>query len=274
MSRLLGYMGPPILLSSAIIEHPHSLVEQSYAPREMVTGTINADGFGVGWYGEEGELPGTYHRSTPIWSDLDLPRLGRVVRSRCIFAAVRNATPGFAVDILNVPPFVHQHLLFMHNGAVEGFSRRFRRPFLEHIPEEIQATTLASVDSEVLLALALTHLLKSGLRPGLGVDNLKAALDFTLRTVLDLALAEQARASLNMGLTDGHAMVFVRLARGIDANSLYLRQEGDAVWVASEPLEGSKDWKTVPPDNWVLVDGSGRVAIEHIADLPPKKEWS
>lgn len=274
MSRLLGYMGSPILLSSAIIEHPHSLVEQSYAPREMVTGTINADGFGFGWYSEEGKFPGTYHRSTPIWSDPDLPRFGRVVRSRCIFAAVRNATPGFAVDLQNVPPFVHQHFLFMHNGAVEGFSRRFRRPLLEHIPEEIQAATLGSADSEVLFALTLTHLLGSGLRPGLGVESLQAALDYTLRAVLDLAFVEKARASLNMGLTDGHSMVFVRLARGIDANSLYVRQESDAVWVVSEPLDTSESWREVPGDNWVTVDRSGRTALEHINDLPPKKEWS
>lgn len=273
MSRLLGYMGPPILLSSAIIEHPHSLIEQSYAPREMVTGTINADGFGCGWYTEEGEFPGTYHRSTPIWSDPDLPRFGRVVRSGCIFAAVRNATPGFAVDLQNVPPFVHQNFLFMHNGAVEGFSRRFRRSLLEHIPEEIQATTLGSADSEVLFALALTHLLKSGLRPGLGVEHLRAALDYTLRTVIELAHKEKARASINMGLTDGHSMAFIRLARGIEANTLYVRKKGKAVWVASEPLDTSESWNKVSKDNWVMVDGSGKIALEHVKNLPPMKEW-
>ena len=187
MSRFLGYMGPPVLLSSAVIEHPHSLVEQSYAPREMVIGTINADGFGLGWYSEESELPGTYHRATPIWSDPDLPRLGRVTRSGCIFAAVRNATPGFAVDLQNVPPFVHQQYLFMHNGAVEGFSRRFRRPLLEHIPADIHASTLGSADSEVLFALALTYLRENDIKPGSGVENLKAALDHTIRIVLKQA---------------------------------------------------------------------------------------
>lgn len=274
MSRLLAYMGPPILLSSAIIEHPHSLIEQSYAPREMVTGTINADGFGFGWYSNEGDRPGTYHRSTPIWSDPDLPRLGRVVRSGCIFAAIRNATPGFAVDLQNVPPFVHRRLLFMHNGAVEGFNRRFRKSLLDHIPEKIQATALGSADSEVLFALIKTHLLQIGIEPDDGVKILQEAIYFALQTVLDLAGQEKARASLNMGLTDGNSMVFARLARGIDANSLYFRREGGAVWVVSEPLDESKQWQIVPQDSWVMVSRPGNVEIEGITGLPSKKEWS
>ena len=28
----------------------HSLIVQSYKPREMISGTVNADGFGIGWY--------------------------------------------------------------------------------------------------------------------------------------------------------------------------------------------------------------------------------
>lgn len=274
MSRLLGYMGPPVLLSSAVIEHPHSLVEQSYAPREMVIGTINADGFGLGWYSEESELPGTYHRATPIWSDPDLPRLGRVTRSGCIFAAVRNATPGFAVNLQNVPPFVHQQYLFMHNGAVEGFSRRFRRPLLEHIPGDIHASTLGSADSAVLFALALTWLRENNIMPGSGVENLKAALGHTIQIVLKQALSENARASLNMGLTDGHSMVFARLARGIKANSLYMKCEGDAVWVASEPLDTSENWEKIPKDNWITIENSEKCRREHIADLPLMQEWS
>ncbi len=273
MSRLLAYMGSPILLSRAIINHPHSLIEQAYAPREMVTGTINADGYGFGWYSELSDRPGTYHRSTPIWSDPDLPRIGRVIASGCIFAAVRNATPGFAVDLLNVPPYVHKHLLFMHNGAVEGFNHRFRNKLLEGISEEIQATTLGSADSEVLFGLALTHLQRAGANAGDGTEALKDALENTLRRVMAIAGPEKARASLNMGLTDGHSMAFARLARGIDPNSLYIRRDDGAVWVASEPIDDSDTWQEIPPDNWVLIDDPDSVSILPIRDLPPRRDW-
>jgi len=273
MSRLLAYMGSPILLSRAIINHPHSLIEQAYAPREMVTGTINADGYGFGWYSELSDRPGTYHRSTPIWSDPDLPRIGRVIASGCIFAAVRNATPGFAVDLLNVPPYVHKHLLFMHNGAVEGFNHRFRNKLLKGISEEIQATTLGSADSEVLFGLALTHLQRAGANAGDGTEALKDALENTLRRVMAIAGPEKARASLNMGLTDGHSMAFARLARGIDPNSLYIRRDDGAVWVASEPIDDSDTWQEIPPDNWVLIDDPDSVSILPIRDLPPRRDW-
>ena len=105
MSRLLAYHGPAISFSDALLVHPHSLIEQAYAPVEMVTGRVNADGFGLGWYAEGEALPGTYHHLTPIWSDMDLPRFGRVVRSSRIFAALRNATPGFHLDLQSIAPF-------------------------------------------------------------------------------------------------------------------------------------------------------------------------
>ncbi len=273
MSRLMAYMGPPIPLSRAIINHPHSLIEQAYAPREMVTGTINADGYGFGWYSDLSELPGAYHRATPIWSDPDLPRVGRVIASGCIFAAVRNATPGFAVDLLNVAPYVHRHLLFMHNGAIEGFNHRFRNILLKGISEEIQASTLGSADSEVLFGLALTRLQRAGSAGGEGADALREALDHTLRRVMEIAGPEQARASLNMGLTSGRAMVFSRLARGIEPNSLYLIRKDGAVWVASEPLDETDDWQEVPPDSWVMIESAGMVEIAPIPDLPPRRTW-
>jgi glutamine amidotransferase len=239
----------------------------------MVTGTINADGYGFGWYSDLNDRPGTYHRTTPIWSDPDLPRIGRVIASGCMFAAVRNATPGFAVDLLNVPPYVHDHLLFMHNGAIEGFNHRFRNTLLKRISEEIQATTLGSADSEVLFGLALTHLQRAGAMSYSGAEALKDALDHTLRMVMEIAGPEKARASLNMGLTDGRAMVFARTARGIAPNSLYLRPEEHAVWVASEPLDEEDSWQAVPPDSWVMIESSSAVEISPIPDLPPDCHW-
>ena len=44
MCRFLGYLGAPVPLSSLIYDQPHSLREQSYAPRMQDVGRINADG--------------------------------------------------------------------------------------------------------------------------------------------------------------------------------------------------------------------------------------
>jgi gamma-glutamyl hercynylcysteine S-oxide hydrolase len=51
MCRHLAYLGPPLPLSRLLFDPPHSLCHQSWAPRDMRGGgTINADGFGVGWW--------------------------------------------------------------------------------------------------------------------------------------------------------------------------------------------------------------------------------
>ena len=55
MCRHLAYLGPPVPLAALLLEPPHALLRQSWAPRDMRGGgTVNADGFGVGWYPEPG----------------------------------------------------------------------------------------------------------------------------------------------------------------------------------------------------------------------------
>ena len=50
MCRHLAYLGPPASLRSVLIDPPHGLYRQAWAPRRQRHGTVNADGFGVGWY--------------------------------------------------------------------------------------------------------------------------------------------------------------------------------------------------------------------------------
>jgi len=62
--RHLAYLGPPVPLAALLYDPPHSLEHQSWAPRDMRGGgTINADGFGVGWY-PPGADPVRYQTAT------------------------------------------------------------------------------------------------------------------------------------------------------------------------------------------------------------------
>ena len=61
MCRHLAYVGPPVPLARLLTEPPHSLYEQSWRPARQRHGTVNADGFGVGWYpldADAGGAPG------------------------------------------------------------------------------------------------------------------------------------------------------------------------------------------------------------------------
>src|ERR1700730_14072793 len=121
MCRHLAYLGPPASLRSLLIAPPHSLYRQAWAPRLQRHGTVNADGFGVGWYADGDQDPARYRRGVPMWADPSLPDIARVTRSRAVLAAVRSATPGTAVGEQAAAPFGDGRWLFSHNGSLEGW---------------------------------------------------------------------------------------------------------------------------------------------------------
>ena len=75
MCRHLAYLGPPVSLAELVLDPPHSLLRQSYAPKDMRGGgTVNADGFGIGWFPARrpGRPARRYRRSVPMWTDASL----------------------------------------------------------------------------------------------------------------------------------------------------------------------------------------------------------
>ena len=111
MCRFVAYRGKPVPLAQVISAPEHSLIEQSYQPKEMTAGTVNVDGFGVGWYNRGLDLtPCIYTNIVPIWNDRNLPGLSRHIVSDCIVANVRSATPGFGLDKTKHTPVSYTHL--------------------------------------------------------------------------------------------------------------------------------------------------------------------
>src|SRR5215217_8130900 len=153
MCRLVGYLGgPSVPLSSVVLEGDHSLLVQSYAPQEMVSGVVNADGFWVGWYVPEDEEPAVYRSNGSLWPDRSFAGIAPKIRARTVFAAVRSATPGLPVEESGVPPFCSGPYLFMHNGAIEHFRRKAMRPLRERLSDEAYSGLLGVTDSETIFA--------------------------------------------------------------------------------------------------------------------------
>src|SRR6266508_2604270 len=77
MCRHLAYLGPVVPLADLLLTPSHSLLRQSWEPADMRGGgTVNADGFGIGWYPPDDEHldePVRYRRNIPIWADERLP---------------------------------------------------------------------------------------------------------------------------------------------------------------------------------------------------------
>ena len=80
MCRHIAYLGEPVSPAEAVFRAPHSLLVQSSAPADMRGGgTVNADGFGLGWYLGPDAVPLRHRRSTPLWTDEALPPLAAAV---------------------------------------------------------------------------------------------------------------------------------------------------------------------------------------------------
>src|SRR5437660_12372003 len=121
MCRMAGDAGPAIRLGEIVSAPVHSLLVQSYRPREMQSGTVNADGFGAALWLDDGRPePALYRTAVPIWADPNLGWMGDRLRVRCTVAAAPSATPGGGFEPANVQPFAHVRPAFAPTGFLRG----------------------------------------------------------------------------------------------------------------------------------------------------------
>lgn len=274
MCRIAAYLGgPEISLASLVLEPEHSLVEQAHSPKEMLSGTVNTDGFGVGWYvperpgapaGAAEREPALYRSVRSIWADNSFASLASKLAGRSIFAALRNATPGLPVEDSGVPPFGVGPYLGMHNGAIEGFRHSAMRELRGALSDEAYAGLLGVTDSETIFAYLCDRIGVFGASPGAeaqDADTLAEALAATIRHVSQVAERAGVQAALNLSVTEGSSMVFSRYSLSGPGNSLYYLEDGWAfsggIAVASERLDDDPAWREVPDGHLLLVDGSG-----------------
>ena len=125
MCSWAAYIGASIYLSDILSAPNHSLIKQSKAADEGKA-RLNADGFGVAWYGEL-RVPGLFEYVHPAWSDANLKSISKQVKSSLFLAHVRAST-GSAVSRNNCHPFTVENWSFMHNGLVGGFDLIRKKP--------------------------------------------------------------------------------------------------------------------------------------------------
>ncbi len=235
MCRHLAYLGPPVPLADLVLHQPHSLLRQSFAPHDMRgAGTVNADGFGIGWLAAEtGDsatrgLARRYRRDRPIWSDVSLPDLAASISSGAILAAVRNATPGMPTTETACAPFVEGAWMFSHNGVVDGWPSSVAQ--LAHALPPVDLLTLEAPTDSALLWALVRHQLRAG-------QTTASALALVVDEVLKLAPASR----LNLLVHDG-----LRIAATTVGHALWVLDGVGSVTVSSEPLAPEQRWIPVP----------------------------
>ena len=245
MCRHLAYVGPEVSLKSLLIDPPYGLYRQAWAPRMQRHGTVNADGFGIGWYASGDPVPARYRRAVPIWGDPSLPDLARVTRLSAVLAAVRDATVGTALGEAAAAPFASGSWLFSHNGLLAGWPA--------------SAAGLARVEP----LLALEAMTDSAFLWALVVDRLRSgtAPDIALAATIDAVEAAGGTGRFNFLLTDGRTIVATTAG-----DTLWYRRADDGVTVASEPCDDEPGWAEVP-DRQLLTAAPSQVTVRPLSSL-------
>ncbi len=265
MCRFTLYLGPPLRLSSLLLDPSHSLIRQSTHSYEREE-PLNGDGFGVGWYTPEfSEEPAVFRSITPAWNNRNLHNLARVVASSCILAHVRAATQSSGVNEANCHPFRFGKYVCMHNGDIGNF-RKVRRKLLDSVCDEAFSNVYGSTDSEHFFAVLIDELLK---RRAVTAMDIAAALDGAIQRIVDIVntYGDGEPSYLNVAVADGQNAVASRYSNDPDfvPETLYYysgelyeccaqdRLGSEAVLVSSERLTEDTGWQAVPPNHLVVL---------------------
>jgi glutamine amidotransferase len=220
--RHLAWLGRPRSLASLVLEPPSSLLVQSWAPRRQRYGTVNADGWGVGFWAGGREGPARWRSARPLWGDPSFASVAPVLVSGCVVAAVRSASAGMPLEESAVAPFTDGRWLLSHNGRVD-------RAVLPPVRD-----AESTVDSALLAALVFSR------GPG--------ALGDVVREVG----ASDPAARLNLLAADGTRLLATTWG---DTLSALFTDEGTAL--ASEPWDDDPAWTDLPDHSLVEVTPDG-----------------
>jgi len=218
MCRHLGWLGAAVTVSSLLLDPPHGLRVQSYAPRRQKHGLMNADGWGVGFF--DGGAPRRWRSATPLWGDVSFDSVAPALRSHCVVAAVRSATVGMPIEASATAPFADGNWLLSHNGVVDR----------SVLPLTSAAESVC--DSAMLAATIFA----------LGPEALG-------QTIAQVGVLDP-RARLNVLLANSSRMLATAWG-----DTLFILRRDDGVVLASEPYDDDPDWEDVPDRHLVDVTG-------------------
>jgi glutamine amidotransferase len=230
MCRHIGWLGRETSISSLVLDPPHGLRVQSYAPRRQKHGLLNADGWGVGFF--DGTTPRRWRSASPLWGDVSFDSVAPALRSHCVVAAVRSATVGMPIEASATAPFTDGQWLLSHNGVVDR----------DALPTGSRAES--TCDSAILAVLIFDR-----------------GLDALAETIVEVGAADP-NARLNILVANGS-----RLLATTWGDTLSILRRDDGVILASEPYDDHPDWDDIPDRHLVEVTAEH---VTFTALNPPK----
>lgn len=220
MCRHLGWLGREVTLSSLVLDPPQGLLVQSYAPRRQKHGTMNADGWGVGFF--DGTTPRRWRSTTPLWGEVSFTSVAPALRSHCMVGSVRSASVGMPIEASATAPFTDGDWLLAHNGVVDRGV----------LPASLSAESVC--DSAILAALIFER----------GFD--------AFGDIIAGVGAADPNARLNVLAANGSRLLAITWG-----DTLSILRRDDGVVLASEPYDDASNWEDVPDRHLVEVTADG-----------------
>lgn len=251
MCRVLAYQGPAKPLSKLIYLGERSFVSQSKRAFKSIT-PVNADGFGIGWFGEDFS-PKHYRDTLPAWGDDNLRNISEHIQSPTLFAHIRASTET-ETSRANCHPFIHKQWMFMHNGQIPEFLK-LRRKIESWIADEDYPARIGTTDSEALFLSFFA----------LGLEqNPIAAVAQALQQSLALMQTHDIPHPIRFTsvLSNGRQIYAFRYATDDAPPSLFYQHCGEYLLIVSEPIDDKLcDWQSLPC-NHVLIAQDHQIRLE------------
>jgi len=266
MCRWFIYYGDEIILEDILYKHNNSIIKQSYLKKytpfleepNIRDHEINVDGFGIGWYIDDGEVPCYYTSIKTPWSDFNLRRLSRIIKSKLIFAHIRAIKP-FSSGLIhefNCHPFQYNNLLFMHNGDFKNF-KNYIKLIINKIDDDILINLKGTTDSEYIFLLIISFLKNKELN----IQNMKYAIIDVIKYINTIPIPI---FSFNIAITNGEFIVFTRYINNHEKPpSLYYKFYDKNICISSEPINTGEEWTYIPKNVIGYYDGKD-INIEKI----------
>eukprot|EP01118_Nematostelium_gracile_P006172 TRINITY_DN1984_c0_g1_i1.p1 TRINITY_DN1984_c0_g1~~TRINITY_DN1984_c0_g1_i1.p1 ORF type:complete len:395 (-),score=51.87 TRINITY_DN1984_c0_g1_i1:37-1221(-) len=311
MCRWLVYFGDEELLLADLVTRPsNSIVHQSFADpytpflntsQRTLNHRVNGDGFGFGWYDDRSNnIPCVFTSIKPSWNDRNLIRLAEHIKSRCVFAHVRAASPKSLIVETNCHPFQFGRILFMHNGCIAHWPEIKRRLVLD-MNQDCYSLIQGTTDTEHAGALFVNYLPNRDPFQLHSEEVMKEALLKMMNHIMRITKeAGGLPSSLNFAITNGECTIATRFRNSHEEEppSLYYTKRlhykcdvGEAivpakqkvptnlkehehcpsmnvfksVVISSEPLtHDEEEWELLPKNSIMTVKKTHKVLLEPI----------
>lgn len=261
MCRFIAYKGKnPLLLKYLLKDPPNSLISQSKRAKDQRI-SLNADGFGIGWYNRAIDpYPALFKSTQPAWNDDNLQHIASKTLSDCFIGHVRACTVG-NVSLPNCHPFAYDRYLFAHNGTIENFNIIKKALFLQ-IDSEYFLNIKGQTDSETFFHLILNTMKHRKLSIQ---EAIPEALNILNSILKEHGLHLDYRVSAVM--TDGDELVAIRYTTDPENHPLSLNyscEEGSLI-IASEPLDNTHHkWEEIPNNHILHCKGNGCISFHNV----------